>query len=86
MLTKDQILKILELKKRGYSQEKVAGKLKMSRSTVQRHWKGKRVKIDDVFVWGKCKNCNSPYPIPKFLGGWKCPACKEGVDWVTPWF
>jgi predicted DNA-binding protein (UPF0251 family) len=86
MITKDEIKKIRELKARGYSQEKVAKEMKISRSTVQRHWRGRKLKLEDLFIYAKCVHCKSPYPHPKFLSGWECPACRKPYTWYVPWF
>lgn len=86
MITKPQIRKIRELKLLGYSQLKVAEALNISRSTVQRHWKGKRIKPEDVFAVGKCPKCGTEYPMPKFLPYWNCPVCNKWTEWKKSWF
>ncbi len=86
MITKDQINRIEELKARGYSQSKIAEKLKMSRSTVQRHWRGKKLKLEDLFQIGRCHSCRAPIPKPKFLHSWTCPACKKPLKWEDSQF
>ena len=86
MITKDDVAKIQELKKRGYSQDKVALELKISRSTVARNWGGKRHTFRDLFLLGPCVRCGTVYPKPKFLIQWKCPYCEDDVYWKKPWF
>lgn len=86
MVTKDELEKIKALKDRGYSQGKIATTLKISRSTVARHWGRKRLTFDDLFSLAKCNQCGTLYPKPKFIHSWNCPYCGRFFTWNTKWF
>ena len=86
MITKDDIKKIQELRARGYSQSKIAQKLNISRATVARHWGHKKLTLDDLFLVSACSICQTVSPKPKFQHSFRCPYCKKGFSWRTPWF
>jgi transcriptional regulator with XRE-family HTH domain len=88
MISQDDINKIRDLKSRRYSQGKVAQELGVSRSTVARYWgdSGKRLKLENLFQMGECRNCGLIYPKPKFLASWTCPLCKNVYSWKKCWY
>jgi len=89
MITQNDIEKIRELKEKGYSQQKVANELKLSRSTVARHWSNTKtleLTLNDLFAVAKCSGCETIYPTPRFLPEWKCPYCKAEFYWKEPQF
>lgn len=86
VLTKDDIEKIGELKKKGYSQSKTAQALKVSRSTVLKYWGGYKLRFDDVFSVGSCPACGTVYPRPKFQYKFTCPYCRKEFLWKDPCF
>jgi hypothetical protein len=86
MITTDEEQKIKELKARGYSQSKIAKELNISRSTVARHWGGRKLILSDLFAVGPCRRCKTVYPMPKFLPSFHCPYCKEEFFWWKLWF
>ncbi len=99
MLTKDDADKMRDLYDRGYSQSKIAAKVKCSRSTV-RNYLGlgkkpyklplpknttpKPLNIPELFIFGKCPECGTTYPMPKFMPSWCCPVCKKPYSWKKP--
>ncbi len=97
MYNQDVIDKVLELKKRRYSQGKVAKELAISRSTVARYWHldekaaegkepPKQPGYDLFFKISKCRFCGLVYPKPKFLPSWPCPRCKKRDTWPGCWY
>ncbi len=92
MITRDTMDKIQELKERRYSQEKVAKKLNISRSTVRRYWKGEkgtaadkplldRLGLGYFFALKECPHCHTIYPAPKFSPIFSCPGCNKKASW-----
>ena len=93
MISQDTIQKIQRLKARRFTQENVAQQLGLSRSTVARHWGGRKgISVEEevstvmaalkyYFEIGKCPDCGITYPRPKFLPEFKCPKCKTTWVW-----
>ena len=92
MISDDQVEEIQRLKARRFSQHRIARDLKISRSTVARHWDGRnkpptdkpaprKLDFDDLFLLAECSNCHIVYPNPKFMPAWSCPGCRKQNSW-----
>jgi hypothetical protein len=86
MITSDDLEKIQVLKAKGYSQNKIAKELTISRATVARNWGQKKLTIADLFSVGACSSCGTIHPRAKYQPTFQCPYCKKIFTWREPWY